>query len=303
MSFGGKPGACGERGFLMNAIEISSLTWKYSNTSKNALNDIHLVIEDNSFTGIVGANGAGKTSLISCIKGIIPNNYNGVYHGSLQLFGKEIRKYSNTEIAQIVGIVFSDPDSQFTAMSVEEEIAFGLENIGCPVEEIRRRLRWVGELTDIENLMEKPPYDLSGGQKQRVAIASVLAMRPKIIILDEPTSMLDPVSKDEVFSLLQKMKRESGLTILVVEHNIEKLIELSDRLLLMKDGEIKRFEPVDSFFDDLAYLRGAGIKIPGIIEFMQYVQKDRDGGMPVQYGEILRRLEVLLKKGELENAG
>lgn len=289
----------------MNAIEISNLSWKYSNTKKNALNDINLVIEENSFIGIVGANGAGKTSLVSCMKGIIPNNYNGVYHGSLQLFGKEIQKCSNTEIAQTVGIVFSDPDSQFTAMSVEEEIAFGLENIGCPVDEIKRRLKWVGELTDIESLMSKPPYDLSGGQKQRVAIASVLAMQPSIIILDEPTSMLDPVSKDYVFSLLQKMKEEMKLTIIVVEHNIEKLIELSDKLLLMKDGEITRFEPVDSFFDDIEYLSGAGIKIPGIIEFMQYIKKYQDKGddVPVQYEDIKNRLQSLLRKGELENAG
>lgn len=289
----------------MNAIEISNLSWKYSNTKKNALNDINLVIEENSFVGIVGANGAGKTSLVSCMKGIIPNNYNGVYHGSLQLFGKEIQKCSNTEVAQTVGIVFSDPDSQFTAMSVEEEIAFGLENIGCPVDEIKRRLKWVSELTDIESLMSKPPYDLSGGQKQRVAIASVLAMQPKIVILDEPTSMLDPVSKDYVFSLLQKMKEEMKLTIIVVEHNIEKLIELSDKLLLMKDGQITRFEPVDSFFDDIGYLSEAGIKIPGIIEFMQYIKKYQDKGddVPVQYEDIKNRLQSLLRKGELENAG
>lgn len=289
----------------MNAIEISDLTWKYSNTKKNALDKINLVIEENSFIGIVGENGAGKTSLVSCIKGIIPNNYNGVYHGSLQLFGKEIKKCSHTETAQTVGIVFSDPDSQFTAMSVEEEIAFGLENIGCPVDVIKKRLKWVSELTDIENLMSKPPYDLSGGQKQRVAIASVLAMQPKIIILDEPTSMLDPVSKDYVFSLLQKMKEEMKLTIIVVEHNIEKLIELSDKLLLMKDGEIKRFEPVDTFFDDVDYLREAGIKIPGIIEFMQYIKRVQgiSGDAPVQFEDIKDRLQNLLEKGVMDVAG
>lgn len=288
----------------MNAIEITDLSWKYSNTKQNALNKINLVIEENSFVGIAGANGAGKTSLVSCMKGIIPNNYNGVYHGSLQLFGKEIRKYSNTEVAQTVGIVFSDPDSQFTAMSVEEEIAFGLENIGCPVDEIRRRLKWVGELTDIESLMSKPPYDLSGGQKQRVAIASVLAMQPKIIILDEPTSMLDPVSKDYVFSLLQKMKEEMKLTIIVVEHNIEKLIELSDKLLLMKDGEVKRFEPVDTFFNDTAYLSDAGIKIPGIIEFMQFIKRTQgEDDVPVQFGDIKNRLQSLLEKGVMDVAG
>lgn len=284
----------------MNAIEISDLCWKYSGTKHNALDHITLSIEENSFIGVIGENGAGKTTLVSCIKGIIPNNYNGVYHGSLQIFGRELRKLSSVEVAQDIGIVFSDPDSQFTAMSVEEEIAFGLENTGCPVEEIRRRLEWVSKLTGITRLMSKPPYDLSGGQKQRVAIACVLAMQPKVVILDEPTSMLDPVSKDYVFSLLQKMKEEMKLTIIVVEHNIEKLIELSDKLLLMKDGKIQRFEPVDRFFDDLDALEGAGIRIPGAIQLMHYVRgRTADAGpCPVQFDDICGRLSGLLEKGE-----
>lgn len=288
----------------MNAIEIKGLGWKYSNTAQYALENIELEIEENSFTAIVGENGSGKTTLVSCIKGIIPNNYNGVFKGSVKLFGKDIRKCSSTEIAQQIGIVFSDPDSQFTAMSVEEEIAFGLENTGCPVEEIKKRLEWVSKLTDIESLMSKPPYDLSGGQKQRIAIACVLAMQPKIVILDEPTSMLDPVSKDYVFSLLQKMKEEMKLTIIVVEHNIEKLIELSDRLLLMKDGSILKHCQVNSFFDDIEQLRDSGIKIPGMIEFMHYVNVCRGGDdrLPIQFDEIKDAIAALLEKEGIRHA-
>lgn len=277
----------------MNAIEIEQLSWKYSGAAEMAVRDIHLAIPEKTFTGIIGPNGAGKTTLVSSIRGIIPNNYSGVYRGSVQLFGKEVRDIKSAEFAEQIGVVFADPDSQFTAMSVEEEIAFGLENIGCPVETIRERLEWVSSLTGIESLMSKPPYDLSGGQKQRVAIASVLATQPRIVILDEPTSMLDPVSKDYVFSLLQKMKEEMSLTIIVVEHNIEKLVELSDNLLLMDGGHIVKYGPVDTFFDDVDLVRGTGVKIPGAIDLVHRIAA-ADGTqepLPVRFAEIRKWME------------
>jgi energy-coupling factor transport system ATP-binding protein len=214
----------------MSAVEIKNLCWRYEGREEFTFEDLNLSIEENQFIGIVGPNEAGKTTLVSAIKGIIPSNFNGIYKGSVELFSKKVSTSSTRELAKTVGMVFSDPDAQFTSMSVEEEISFGLENIGCSVKEINDRMKWVSELTNIGELLEKPPYDLSGGQKQRVAIASIIAMKPKIIILDEPTSMLDPISKDMVFDLLKTMKEKLKLTVIVVEHNIEKLVELADKM-------------------------------------------------------------------------
>jgi energy-coupling factor transport system ATP-binding protein len=279
----------------MNAIEIKNLSWRYERAENYALDDLNLIIEENKFIGIVGPNEAGKTTLVSAIKGIIPSEFNGIYKGSVELFGKKVTECSSRELAKTVGMVFADPDSQFTSMSVEEEISFGLENIGCTVEEIVERIQWVSELTNIGELLEKPPYDLSGGQKQRVAIASIIAMKPKIIILDEPTSMLDPISKDMVFNLLETMKEKLNLTIIVVEHNIEKLVELSDMMILVNDGKIEKYTKTEDFFDDLEFLDSRSIRIPGAIRFINRIDEDKTIKKPVHLNEIVEKIKVGIK--------
>jgi energy-coupling factor transport system ATP-binding protein len=284
----------------MNAVEIKGLSWKYDDTEKFAIQDINLAIEENKFIGVVGPNESGKTTLVSAIKGIIPSNYNGIYKGEIKLFGEVVTKCSPIQLAQMVGMVFSDADAQFTSMSVEEEIAFGLENVGCSVKEISERLEWVSEMTGIGDLLEKPPYDLSGGQKQRIAIASILAMKPKLIIMDEPTSMLDPFSKDIVFELLRKMKEEMHLTIIVVEHNIEKLVELTDKLILVNNGQIEKYENTETFFDDLDFIEQRNIRVPGAIKMLHAVNRLRDKQQhcPIQLDEISKILEGYLKEGK-----
>jgi len=257
-------------------------------------------VPENTFLGIIGSNESGKTSLVSCIKGIIPNIETGIYKGEVSLFGKAVKDMDSDLIAQTAGMVFSDPDAQFTTMSVEEEIAFGLENIGVSVEEIRERIQWVSKLTHLENLLDKPPYDLSGGQKQRVAIAAVLATHPKIMILDEPTSMLDPKSKDEVFDILQQIKRELKMTIIVVEHNIEKIAELSDAVLLMNKGKIIRYEETRTFFSAVDLLKENGLKVPESIELIYYLYDKYgvDTTAPVKFNEIAAEIQRLLRLNE-----
>lgn len=280
----------------MNAIEIKNLSWRYERAENYAIEDLSLIIEENQFIGIVGPNEAGKTTLASAIKGIIPSEFNGIYKGSVELFGKKVTDCSTRELAKTVGMVFADPDSQFTSMSVEEEISFGLENIGCTVEEIDERIKWVSELTNIEDLLEKPPYDLSGGQKQRVAIASIIAMKPRIIILDEPTSMLDPISKDMIFSLLETMKEKLKLTIIVIEHNIEKLVELSDKMILVNDGKIEKYTDTDVFFQDIEFLDSRSIRIPGAIRFMDMIDKDKDDLPTVHLQDIVKTIKEELRR-------
>ena len=282
----------------MNAIEIENFTWKYEGTKAPCIEGMNLTIGDNEFVGIVGPNGAGKTTLVSAIKGIIPSNYNGVYKGKLNVFGKPVKDLADMECAKLVGMVFSDPDSQFTSMSVEEEISFGLENIGVGLDEIEERIKWVTQLTDIRSLLTKSPYELSGGQKQRVAIASVIAMQPRILILDEPTSMLDPVSKNMIFSLLRGIKEKMHITVIVVEHNIEKLVEVADRMLMLEGGKIKTDQKVGDFFASLDEKDLEGIRVPGAIQAIRQAYKSLGikKNPPAQFDEICAELAGLLRK-------
>ncbi|WP_196600551.1 energy-coupling factor ABC transporter ATP-binding protein [Pectinatus frisingensis] len=284
----------------MDAVVIKDLSWKYEQADKFLFEKLNLNIKENIFLGIIGSNESGKTTLVSCIKGIIPNIEVGIYKGEVRVFNEPVKDMNTKTIAQKVGMVFSDPDAQFTTMSVEEEIAFSLENIGVPVPEISKRIKWVCELTHLEELLDKPPYDLSGGQKQRVAIAAVLAAKPKIIILDEPTSMLDPKSKDEVFEILRMIKEELKMTVIVIEHNIEKIAELSDEVLLMNNGKIIRHEKTDEFFKDINLLKENGLKVPESIEILYHLY-DKYGikkTAPVKLNGIMAEIKFLLQKHE-----
>lgn len=258
---------------MSTAVEINNLTWQYTDTEKPALRNINLKIEENSFIGLCGPNESGKTSLVSCIKGLIPNNFHGAYLGEVKLFGKDVRELNTQELAEYVGFVFADPEAQFTSMSVEEELAFGMENIGLGLDEIYRRIDWAADITMIGDLLRKSPYDISGGQKQRVAIASAIVMQPKIIIMDEPTSMLDPFGKDSVFSICERMKNDLNMTIIMVEHTIDRLTRLSDKLLLIDNGEIIKYSAPKVFFDDVQEIESYGLNVPDAMLFLDRLRK------------------------------
>lgn len=235
--------------------------------------------------GIVGPNEQGKTTLISTINGLIPHSFNGVYRGSVKVFGQEAKEADAVYLVSQVGLVFSDPEAQFTAMTVEEELVFGMENLGFSYEKIEERLTWAAEITMISNLLDKSPYDVSGGQKQRMAIACVLAMNPRIIILDEPTSMIDPLGKQFIFDILRNLKEAGQHTLIVVEHNIEQLAPLADQLLLMHEGQIARLAPTNEFFEDPDFLLERGLYVPEVTVLSQWLRKK--GHIPGQ--QILPR--------------
>jgi energy-coupling factor transporter ATP-binding protein EcfA2 len=268
----------------MLAVSTKDLGWKYSGRSHFAIEHVNLDIEEGTFVSIVGPNEHGKTTLVSCIKGLIPSSFHGVWRGRVEVFGKDVRDKSTQELASEIGFVFSDPEAQFTSMTVEEELVFGLENIGLPLSEIQGRLNWVTQITMIGDLLDKSPYEISGGQKQRVAIASVLAMKPRILILDEPTSMLDPVGKDFIFDILTELKHEEDLTIIVVEHNIEQVAPLSDLMVLMYNGGIAKAAPPAEFFEDPAFLEERGIQVPQATAFAGYLKQQSllRGSLPVR---------------------
>ncbi|MEW6623513.1 MAG: ATP-binding cassette domain-containing protein [Bacillota bacterium] len=280
------------------AVKISELTWQYSDTKAPALKNINIEIPENCFVGLTGPNESGKTTLVSCIKGLIPRNFNGSLLGKIELFGQDVKTMSAVDLAQTVGFVFADPEAQFTAMSVEEELAFGMENIGLSIDEIRERIKWVSQITMIENLLDKSPYDISGGQKQRVAIASVLAMRPRIIIMDEPTSMLDPFGKDSVFEICEKMKEELNMTVIMVEHTIDRLARLCDKMILIHEGEIKKYaEPVE-FFDNIEEIIEYGLNAPDPMIFIHKLRKAGyyKGNMKTELKDVIKVAREALDK-------
>ena len=286
---------------LSAIIEIENYTWQYLNTNTPALRQINLRVEEGIFLGVIGPNGSGKTTLAFSINGLIPGQYRGIKQGTVKVLGKEVEEFGRGDLQRRVGVVFSDPEAQFTAMTVEDELVFGMENLGMTIAEIRERLEWVVDLVKLGPLMEKPPYEISGGQKQRVALAAVLAMTPKIMILDEPTSMLDPISRKRVFDVLLQLKKEQHNTIIVIEHSLENLIPLADRMVLISEGELLLEDETRAFFQNMGLLLERGIHPPGAMRLFHELaaQGLYQGELPltVEEGALLLEKRFAQKGG------
>src|SRR5574344_2933621 len=216
-------------------ISIENLGFAYTGAKKNALTNISLNIADGDFVGIIGASGAGKTTLSCAINGIIPHHYKGDYYGKVVVNGKDVFDTDPCTLALEVGSVFQDVDSQITCPVVEDEILFGLENFGVPKDEIQKRVDWALKETGIEKGSDRDINSLSGGQKQKTAIAAILALRPKILVLDEPTGELDPVASRNVFRILKDLNTTYGMTIIVIEQKIMLLCEFAKNLVVMNE--------------------------------------------------------------------
>lgn len=221
----------------MSFIEVSHLKYRYPHTTKLALDDLSFSVERGEIVGIIGANGAGKSTLAQALIGLVPQFYKGAYGGSVMIDGINCAKTPTAKLCQRAGLVFQNPFNQISGAkdTVEEEIAFGLENFGVAREEMKERIDRVLELLDIEACRDKNPFDLSGGQMQRVAIASILVMQPDVIVLDEPTSQLDPQGSEEVFLAIEKLAA-SGMTVFLIEQKLEKIAEYANRVLLLSEG-------------------------------------------------------------------
>ena len=217
-------------------IEINGLTFQYEGSEKPALNDITLNIEDGSFIGVIGPAGAGKTTLAFAICGIVPHSYKGDFYGSVKINGIDTVDSKLTDISRQVGIVFQDVESQIISSVVEDELLFGLESYGVPHDEIESRLSFALEKVGIPQLRNRTIASLSGGQRQKVAIASIVALRPKILVLDEPTGELDPGSSRQIFGLLRSLNQEYGMTVIVIEQKIMLLCEFAERLIVLENG-------------------------------------------------------------------
>lgn len=223
----------------MDAIRIENLYYKYPIGEKEVLKNINLTIGKGEFYAVIGKNGSGKTTLCNAIRGFIPHFHKGDIKGEVFIKDKAVSKSTIGELSLEVGFVFQNPFTQISGIknTVFEEIAFGLENLGIEKSEIISRVNKIINLLGIESLAMKNPNALSGGQKQRVALASIIVMEPDILVIDEPTSQLDPNGTEEVFKIIKLMK-EKGKTIVLVEHKIDMIAEYADRVILMDEGEI-----------------------------------------------------------------
>lgn len=257
-------------------IEARSFSYRYPRTSAPVLRDITFAIREGEFVGIVGPTGAGKTTLCLAMCGLIPHILGGHIEGQIMLAGKntvdtplDTLLFSNEEKKALAGIVFQDPEAQLVGMTVEEDIAFGPQNLGIPVDEINRRIDDILRLVRMQGFREAFPYTLSGGQKQRVAIGSTLALQPKLLILDEPTSELDPLGRNEVFTLIRQLKDETHLAIVVVEHHTEELARFADRILVLHEGRIILDDLAEKVFQEVETLRAVGVRPPEGVELLE----------------------------------
>lgn len=283
----------------MARIEIEHLKYKYPGGAKLALDDISFCVEPGEFIGIIGRNESGKSSLCQAIAGLIPNFYKGAYGGKVLIDDVEVKKVEVDQLCEKVGIVFQNPFNQVTGskLTVYEEISFGLENMGVERGEMKQRIDAAMELLDISKYKNRYPFDLSGGQMQRMAIASIIAMKPEVIILDEPTSQLDPQGREEVFQAVQKLSKQ-GITIIMVEHNMEKIAAYSDRIALLNEGKLIAIETPQNIFsrDDLIEY---GVETPVFTQIGQKLglKNEKTGCYPVtlEEAEVMLKPEALLK--------
>ena len=223
----------------MGYFKIENVNYKYPLEEKQALKNINIEIKKGEFWAVIGKNGSGKTTFCNMLRRFVPDFYKGELTGKITLEDKELKDYSQKELVQKIGFVFQNPFTQISGVkdTVFEEIAYGLENLGLDKEEIISRVEKILKLLEIEKLRDRNPYDLSGGQKQRVALASIIAMDPDILVIDEPTSQLDPKGTEDIFKIINLMANE-GKTIILVEHKLELIAEYAQNILVLDEGEI-----------------------------------------------------------------
>ena len=223
----------------MGYFKIENVNYKYPLEDKQALKNINIEIKKGEFWAVIGKNGSGKTTFCNMLRRFVPDFYKGELTGKITLEDKELKDYSQKELVQKIGFVFQNPFTQISGVkdTVFEEIAYGLENLGLEKEEIISRVEEILKLLEIEKLRDRNPYDLSGGQKQRVALASIIAMDPDILVIDEPTSQLDPKGTEDIFKIINLMANE-GKTIILVEHKLELIAEYAENILVLDEGEI-----------------------------------------------------------------
>ncbi|RLF08331.1 MAG: ABC transporter ATP-binding protein [Thermoprotei archaeon] len=223
---------------MENIVELENVYFRYSGSDEYALENITFKARRGEYILITGPSGCGKSTLTRVLNGLIPNFYEGELKGKIKVAGLDVRETPAYIMAKHVGTVFQDPENQLFLSTVEREIAFGLENLGFPRGEMRKKVENILKMFGLQELRNRAPFELSGGQQQKVAIASIIALQPEILILDEPTANLDPLSAEEVLSLVDKLVKELSMLAIVIEHRLEIALKYSTRMIIMDKGKI-----------------------------------------------------------------
>jgi len=274
----------------LGAVKVKGLTYTYPNVSEPALKDINLAINPGEFILLTGPSGCGKTTFCRCLNGLIPHFYNGELKGEIEVDGLSTKDHPTYELAKHVGLIFQNPDNQIFSLTVDKDIAFGLENLGEPRAHMLEEIEWAMKRVDITPLRDRGTHELSGGQKQRLTIASVLAMHPGVIVMDEPTAYLDPVGAEKIFGVLHTLNKEQGITIILIEHRMDLAVKYCNRIIVFNKGQIVNDgTPREIFTTDETRLIGVGI--PRMVELGR---KLRQNGVkidiPLDSGEALNSL-------------
>jgi energy-coupling factor transporter ATP-binding protein EcfA2 len=251
---------------MQTLIEFQHVTYAYSKASSPAIEDISFTVEKGEFIALIGPSGAGKSTLCYCFNGSIPQLFGGTMSGNLQIAGCDPFQDGTPVLAQHVGLVVQNARTQLFNVSVIQEVGFGCENLGLPREEILKRISGALEFVGLTGFEDREPGALSGGQQQRLAIACVLAMNPEILVLDEPTSELDPIGGEQVMEVIARLNRELGKTIILVTHDMDFVAKYANRVLLLCDGHLFMNDVPEKIFSDFELLKNARIRPPQVCE-------------------------------------
>lgn len=258
-------------------VQLNNISFSYSEEDlRPALNNVSLSINRGEWIAVIGPNGSGKSTLAKTINGLIEADAGEVIIG-----GTKLTEESVWDVRRKVGMVFQNPDNQFVGSTVQDDVAFGLENIGVPREEMHERVAKAVKVVNMADFMDKEPARLSGGQKQRVAIAGIIALAPDIIILDEATTMLDPKGRREVIETIQQLKKEQNLTVISITHDIDEAAK-ANRIFVMQAGELKRIGTPEEIFSVGADIIDMGLDIP-FPEKLKYQLARQGLEVPAEY--------------------
>jgi energy-coupling factor transport system ATP-binding protein len=269
-------------------IELKNFSFRYEGSNDVVLKNLNLTINEGDFVGIIGCNRAGKSTLCKCMVGILPFVMGGQWDGEIVVDGKSFNETKGENTSDTIGIVFQDAESQFTQPTVEDELAFAMCNFGFPVELNRERILYAAEACGLMELLDRSPFRLSGGQQQRLAVACILALQPRVLILDESTSQLDPIGRDDIFRLVGELHKQ-GKTVIMVDHNIEKIAECVDKVLVLHEGDLVAYDAPSKVFCQKELLNKNNVRIPQVTD-AALAMKDQlkvEGELPVYLEEAI----------------
>jgi cobalt/nickel transport system ATP-binding protein len=277
----------------MKAVETVNLSYAYPDGTK-ALDDINFTVQQGENIAILGPNGAGKSTLLHHFNGLLTPT-----SGSIRVLGKEVNKQNLTEIRQHVGLVFQDPDDQLFARTLSQDIAFGPTNLGLPKKEVEERVKWALEVTELRGLEGKAPQNLSTGQKKRAAIAGVLAMKPEVMVLDEPMANLDPRTATKILRLLLQLNKELGITLIIATHDVDLVPLFATKICILNKGKIILEGTPEEVFSQADMIRSLDLRLPRITHLFEILRKNNQVNpgehIPLTIGDARREIMELLE--------